>query len=371
MLDAATASFAGPLIAFGIVLLATYAMLFARPANALRRALAWVAYAGAVLSGTLGLLWPLAIVFRIPYVGALSSMAYSDITAELSYGLPLLCLLATIPQTHGAERARITWASASLLPFYIFYSIPESILSDTVSHWLLYVDNIELFLVPLGLTYSLLSRRLLDVDFALNRAAVFAVTSLLLAGLFAGLQWLANALLTGLVRVHNILVDMTIVVIVYYAMRVSRRATDAIVTRLFFPSRNRRLLALRDMGNAIDEISDEETIAPFAEQYLRTNAHVEARVFLQASPDDDFPSADDRELGVAFPMTVRGQLRGILFCRPPDDGEFAPDEVLALQQIANRIATDRDDLLAASLRGELNAVRLEMHELRARLGATP
>jgi hypothetical protein len=37
----------------------------------------------------------------------------------------------------------------------------------------------------------------------------------------------------------------------------------------------------------------------------------------------------------------------------------------------NRIATDRDDLLAASLRRELDALRLEMTELRARPNVLP
>jgi hypothetical protein len=130
-----------PISAAGIALLATYAMLFARPPGALRRTLAWASYIVAAAVG-----------------------------------------VASIP----------------LLPLYVFFTLPEYLFGGVVEHWMLYLDNIAVFIAPLGLTYSLLSRRLLDVGFALNRAAVFAVTSLLLAGLFAGLQWVANAFLTGL-----------------------------------------------------------------------------------------------------------------------------------------------------------------------------
>jgi hypothetical protein len=56
-------------------------------------------------------------------------------------------------------------------------------------------------------------------------------------------------------------------------------------------------------------------------------------------------------------MLVRGQLRGMLFCQGPDNGTFAPDEMLALEQIAYRMATDRDDILATLLRSELRALR--------------
>jgi hypothetical protein len=162
-----------------------------------------------------------------------------------------------------------------------------------------------------------------------------------------------------LVRVHNIAVDMTIVVVVYYVMRLSRHQTDAIVGRLFFASRNRRIQALREIPNMVAEIADVEAIAPLTVEYLRSRANIEAHVSWQG-PDGELPGDADpawRASGVAFPMLVRSQLRGTLVCGPPDDGEFAPDEMLALEQLAYRMATDRDDILVTSLRAELNALR--------------
>ena len=358
VLDAGLNGLSWPVASLGIVLLTTYAMLFARPANALRRTLARASYAVAAVCSTLGLLWPVAVMSQVPLLNAISRDQLSDLAASPVYWLPLACLLATIPQTRGAERARIMWASIPLFPLYFFNALPESLLDDKFQTWVLYGINVMLFLAPLGLTYSLLSRRLLDVGFALNRAAVFAVTSLLLAGLFAGLQWAANAFLAGIVRVHNVVVDMTIVIVVYYAMRVSRRQTDAVVSRLFFAARNRRLEALREIANMVDEISDAESVAPLTVEYLRSQANIEAAAFWQGSGETPAFAPN-----VAFPMLVRRQVRGTLFCRPPDDGEFAPDEVFALEQLANRMATDRDDLLAASLRAELEVLRSQ--QLRA------
>ena len=360
LLDAALNGLSWPLASIGIALLTTYAMLFARPPNALRRTLARASYAVAAVCTMAGLCWPLAAMYRIPFLDAVSRSQLSDLAASPVYWLPLACLLATIPQTRGAERARIMWASIPLVPLYVFNSLPESLLDDKFQTWVLYGINLTIFLAPLGLTYSLLSRRLLDVGFALNRAAVFAVTSLLLAGLFAGLQWAANAFLAGMVRVHNVAVDMAIVVVVYYAMRVSRHRTDAVVSRLFFAARNRRLEALREIANMVDEISDAESVAPLTVEYLRSQANIEAAAFWQGS--DETPAFAPN---VAFPMLVRKQVRGMLFCRPPDDGEFAPDEVFALEQLANRMATDRDDLLAASLRAELEVLRSQQFALRA------
>jgi hypothetical protein len=41
-----------------------------------------------------------------------------------------------------------------------------------------------LFLAPVALTYAALSRRLIDVGFVLNRAAVFSGVSIIVVGLF-------------------------------------------------------------------------------------------------------------------------------------------------------------------------------------------
>ena len=61
---------------------------------------------------------------------------------------------------------------------------------------------------------------------------------------------------------------------------------------------------------------------------------------------------------IAFPLAVRGRLRGVLVCGlPAGDAEFAPDETEALERFAARLAIARDDLLAQALREENEALR--------------
>lgn len=213
LLDAALNSLSGPLYACGITLFATYAMLFARPASALRRGLAWAAYGVAALTGVVELVAPAWPVFALPGAAFLSDtiLLYGS---ALPFLFPMLCAVATIPATRGAERTRFLWASIPLLPLYLVSvcAVPAPAFGVGWANAWLYVTNIAIFIAPLGLTYALLSRRLLDIGFALNRAAVFAVMSLVLAGLFAGLQWLANRLVAG--SIHDATTEIAIVVIV-------------------------------------------------------------------------------------------------------------------------------------------------------------
>lgn len=376
----------------GFALLATYSMLFARPASGLRRVLVRITYALAAFdvvfafAGFLGRWfgsfdWPVAI--------------HSSITFCVSTGnttlLPLCVATLAIAQSRGAERARLSWAVGALSFLYLSQFFGELIYAyalpvpDAV---VVFIFNAGLFIAPVGLTYSVLTRRTLDVGFALNRAAIFAATTLLLAGLFAGLQWGASTALTGFSRGHGFVLQIAIAVVVYYVVRVTRLQTGALVTRLFFADRQRRINTIRKLARAVDEVQNADGVAPFAIDCLGAQAHIATTVLL---PDDDGCYAPVEPLpgnagslasndvavvalrssrepvclsegefagATAFPMLVRGRLRGVLVCRAPnDDDGFAPDELTALSFLATQIAVARDDLLAESLRKELSILR--------------
>jgi hypothetical protein len=67
---------------------------------------------------------------------------------------------------------------------------------------------------------------------------------------------------------------------------------------------------------------------------------------------------------IAFPLTVRGRLRGALVCDLPSaDEDFAPDERQALADLAARACVVREDLLAEQLRAELVETRAALARL--------
>jgi hypothetical protein len=378
--------------AISTALLATYAMRFARPAGTLRRTLEWLTYLAAAISAMFGIAgifgtWAGTIDVNAPeYTNAAVQFANSVLPPLL----PLACMFLAIGASRGAERTRVAWAGGSLAILYIgniVYVIMAIV--DPVNISLAnIIGNITLFAAPVGLTYSLLSRRLLDVGFALNRAAMFATTTLLLAGLFAGLQWVANQTLSSYAHATSAGVQLLIAIVVYYVVRLSRDRTDALVSSLFFAKRQRRLAALSELANAVDEVHDPEEIGPVVVAFLRARASIDAIVFLQNASNDFAPApgspdgvatigkdnllavtlrtrrsptplTNESDIdGFAFPMLIRARLRGVLVCRAPrDDNEFAPDEIDALFVLASRMASARDDLLSQSLRDQLQAIQ--------------
>lgn len=378
--------------------LIAYTLGFAAPASASRRRLAAAAFAVIAIDVAINLTdilgyWFGVVDFNQPMWTAVNVICDAGATFAL-----IAAFSAAMHAAHGDDRSRLAWSTIPLLFMYAVDVTTEIAANAFPQVWIsgiaLAINNIALFVAPLGLTYALLAQRILDIGFALNRAAVFAATSVILAGVFAGLQWAASTLLAGVLPTRSYASQIAIIVAVYYIVRLSRRSTDAVVTRVFFAARDRRLRALGDAIAAVDEVQDAAALAPFIVDYLGSHAGIMTQVYYQdadgayapvagcnsataplgrdstgvvalrsrreplALPDLHQPGA------VACPMLVRGRLRGIMICHAPNDGELAPDEVRALAAIANRVAGDRDDLLAEELRRENQALHLEVRQLR-------
>lgn len=378
--------------------LIAYTLRFAAPASASRRRVAAAAFAVIAIDVAINLTYILGYWFGVVDFN-LPTWTAVFVICDAGAILALIAAFSTaMHDAHGDDRSRLAWSTIPLLFMYAVGMTTEIAANAFPQVWTsaiaIAINNIALFVAPLGLTYALLAQRILDIGFALNRAAIFAATSAILAGVFAGLQWGASTLLAGVLPTRSYASQIAIIVAVYYIVRLSRRSTDAFITRVFFAARDRRLRALGDAIAAVDEVQDAAALAPFIVDYLGSHAGIMTQVYYQDADGAYAPVAgcnsataplgrdstgvvalrsrrepltlpDLHQPGsVACPMLVRGRLRGIMICHAPNDGELAPDEVRALAAIANRVAGDRDDLLAEELRRENQALHLEVRQLR-------
>lgn len=309
----------------------------------------------------------------------------------------VVLIVSALRETTGDERNRLAWSTVPW-SFFIVFDIGMHLLGevfpsieDSKIDWI--VGNTAFFMAPVALTYALFARRILDVGFTLNRAALFAATSLVIAGTFAGLQWLADTLLSRILHVRSLVSEALIVVAVYYLVRLVRRNIDAAVTHMLFAARERRLDALRATTRALDEIDEPDAFGSFIVAELGAKADIAATVYLEDRDGTFVPVAGGGEArrpvqrtdpalialraqreptdaaafgepqGMVFPMLVRGRLRGLLICASRDATELAPDEVRLLTTLADRAASNRDDVLAQALQREVSSLRDENERL--------
>jgi hypothetical protein len=193
------------------VFLALYAACFATPVSGARRALLALAIAFTAIATARGLV----VRFEL-WNGAMSPftptlLVRADPLARLFEGGGLLAvmlsLLAALGASRGAERTRLLWAVAAVLPplIWIFIVLATGELIPTAVFAI--ISALWWFATPAIISYSLLNRRLFDIGFVFNRAAVFAGVSVVLLGAFVLVEWLLTDWLSTAGHATNVLVS--------------------------------------------------------------------------------------------------------------------------------------------------------------------
>ena len=358
-------------------LLATYAALFARPASPPRLTLTLISYIVAAASALYAAAIPLiewtAIVDP---TGPVFSSPAAQIGGSLPYILlPLLCAVAAIAQTRGVERTRLLWAATPLCLYYVT-ALATAVTQPFNLPWfrIVYaVGNVSVFVTPLGLTYSLLNRRLLDIGFVLNRAAVFSVVSIVLVGTFVLAEWLMTEWLRDASHTTNIAISAGLALSLGLSVRFVHARVDRILDTVFFRKRHEDEQAIRTFAHEAAYITDAHTVVQRAISTLEGHADASFVTFALDDGTDRYDGVDENDPAIvalrawrkpldlhtvesqlsgdfAYPMIARGRLVGALVLGPKRSGDsYAPDESDAIAQLAHSVGAALDML---SINGE-------------------
>ncbi len=383
---------------------AACASCFGAPLSKLRRGAAGLCYILVAVSVVLG---GAAVLGYITLWFDPISLSSPD--ASVPFVLALLaalgCSVFAIEASQGIERVRAAWLLAPLALLFLVRSVLDTAAGDLPSYAafiaISYVYSVVLFVTPLVVAYVALSRRLLDVGFVLNRAAVFGIVSSIVIGAFILVEWAASQWLVSASHTTSVVVGMIVALALGLSLRYIHKYVDSFVDHVFFRRRHEDEAALRRFAHESAYITDrgilldratrevlEHTNARDATILLRTGAggYVAGRADTVTNVGENDPgivalkawskpvslhalSGSELHGDVAFPMISRGDLLGALVCGPKRDGEaYAPDESDALFALAREVGVALDTLsrqnddAIASLR-EMQDLMLE--ELRA------
>ncbi len=401
-LDAALNVCAQFLFSAGVALFAVYALLFGHPVSTARRTFTTLTIAVAALSaltwtgagqggpgpgGVLGIvgLWS----------GTLDLHAWFTTRPLLLFAavvgpsaMALLCALLALRASGGAERPRVAWATGSLAILYLFgiATVQSYFTANPLAYY--WILNVSWFVAPLGLMYALLSRRLLDVGFVLNRAAVFTAVSLVVVGLFTLVEWALGGWLHDAGRIANVSVSAAIALALGMSLHQIHTRVDHLIDNVFFRRRHEDELALKRFARDVAFITNSDVVLQRARQTLLQHADAStvefalydgqghygsvgendaALVALRASHDVVDLHLVDTELQAefAYPMLARGHLIGALALGPKRSGEsYAPDESLAIAQLAHGVGVTLD-LLTVRTRGADDEIVAAIRSLEA------
>jgi hypothetical protein len=371
-LDFAASIFGQAMAAIASITLFVYfATLYGRPLSLQRKYLSAFAIGCAVVFMISSVSRVVAIGTLFPYDPTQRWVANVElVSSALGLLAALACGIAATRASTGVERQRILWVTLSLSVFWIAFALfgfVAPFLSDRVDAALLYAGDVLLITLPLGLTYALLSRRLLDVGFVVSRAAVFGIVSVVVFGTFVLVEYALGAWLSHVSHATSIIVNIAVALVLGFSIRVIHGHVELSVGHLFFRKRHEDLAALGRFAREAAFMSDASALADRTAQIV--TAHAGASNVKLLVPDGaggyaftnggaavsendpamlalrtwheplDLHRCDTVLDGErAFPMSARGRLAGVLVVGPKQNGEaYAPDECDALEGVATSV----------------------------------
>ena len=235
------------------------------------------------------------------------------------------------------------------------------------------------------LTYAVLRHRVFDFGFAVNRAAVYTVTTALLLVSFGLLEWAAEHVLHFESREQNMLVDAGLALGVFLAFHRVRDLVERWIERALFHQWHAREAALRQFVRRAAHVKTEAALLDSLVVALdRFTGAAGAAVYaaegegalrlvcgsLPLAPpvlDPDGPGVVALREGnvplfaqdvavvsgaeLALPMSHRGELGGFILLGPKPHGDaYRPDEVEVLAFAAHQIGLDLNVLRVEALK---------------------
>jgi type III secretory pathway component EscS len=383
--------------------------LFGRPPSRTRRVVDALAYATTAVLAGYGVLS--AVSLAVPAIDPVA-VWYGTVALALIVAANLAVVVsgaAAIAASHRAERQRVAWAVVSIAPLLVtaVMQIALSMVSAPldVQNALQTAVNVLGIVAPVGLTYSVLSRRLLDIGFVLNRAAAFSALSVMLVATFMAIEWALGGWVVKAGNVRSTAVGIAVALGLGFSMRFLHGQVHHVIDRLLFSKRHAGEHALLRFAREVTFITDRDTLVRRTAEEVTEHARASGVAILTRTPHGTFAPAyalgaapaevDGSDPAIvalrawmesvdlhryesalhgerAFPMASRGELLGVLVCGQKTNGHgYAPDVARAIDEVAHGAGMALDMLTAGGERAELEravvALRAQIDGLRAEL----
>jgi hypothetical protein len=250
---------------------------------------------------------------------------------------------------------------------------------------------LTLIAMPVGLAYTILRHRTVDIGFVISRALVLAILSALIVLAFGLLERALGRIFIDASHIESRSFEIALALGLGFSLRSLHAQIERIIDRVFFSRRRRALAALKTFGSDVYFITDpdvalERTVdivgrcadAGNVALYLIADgvfglaAGVEAdglpaeiseneplfvRMRASRRPELARHAGSDLDAEIGFPMFVRATLVGALVLGAKRTGEaYDPEEVALLADLAHRAGMALDALQTIVMRRELEAL---------------
>lgn len=343
------------------VLLTHYFSSFARPLQGARLWWTRLAYGAAAIS-VLAVVMLYGYVFDVgPFRSFMTDEAF-ELLFECAIVPVLVCGIVAARSARAEDSARIAWVTGSYGIFFTFWVCAGSLgfLWGAYFGLMWQIEAVSHLFVPLGLSYAALRRRVFDIGFVLNRAAIFTAVSLIVIGAFVLLEWSLGTWLGSLDHAASLALNVALALVLGVSLRFVHARVERVIDAVFFRKRHEDERALRSFAREAAYITNGETLLDRTASTIERYADVSSvRILLEGALSSPALENDPAILKLkawsepvdlhvvdtvlegdwAYPMIARGRLAGVLLLGPRRSSEsYAPDEAEAIAEIARGVA---------------------------------
>jgi hypothetical protein len=235
--------------------------------------------------------------------------------------------------------------------------------------------QVTIVAIPIGLGYTILRHRTIDIGFVISRALVLTVVSFVVVAAFGLIERTIGKLFIDQSHIASRTVEIALALGVGFSFRALHVRVERGIDYLFFRERQRSLAALRAFQRDVFYIEDPGMVVEQTIDLIARHADAaEVRLVGEAAATSDDPlfvrlrssrqpvklrdTATALHGEYAFPMVVRGTLTGALIVAAKRNGEtYDPVERDLLTEIAERAGIALDALQTIAIRRELEELR--------------
>ena len=315
-------------------------------------------------------------------IGGIPGGALTPVLTAASLVSVLVVAAAAVMTSARNERARAGWLLLPL-PIALAAGGASALLGNVVQGWieyqLLYLAScLFYFFGALALTYAVLNRRVLDIEFVLSRTLVVATLSLIVVVCFVLLEFVLGIFVSDASHTAGIVANATLALALGLFMRYIHQRVDGWVDFLLLRKRHEDERALLEFGKEAAYVTDQNALLD--QTLAKLQRHTDARsaavmldgagvyeaarsfgdgippkvsendpvvlafkAWHRALDPDKYDTAMHGDL--ALPMLARGHLLGMLVLGERSGGEaYAPDELEALSQLTDGVGAALDAL---------------------------
>ena len=263
-------------------------------------------------------------------------------------------------RSDGRERSILIWTAVPLatacvtLAFVVSLRVVMPDAPEPLWRAALIAVDVGFFIMPAGLTYAILARRVFSAGFVLNRAAVFSGVSLVIVGAFMLVEWIMSRWLEGASHAASLAVNAAVAIALGMSIRFVHTRVEHLLDAIFFRRRHEDEHALRTFAHEASFFTDPQVLMQRTVALLEKHADASFVDFVTNAGDDpaivtlrathkpvDLTAIESTVIAGewAYPMVTRGRMHGVLVLGPKRCPEsYAPDESDAIMQVAHGVA---------------------------------